>query len=139
MSGGKKKSRPVRWVRSLFKRNGGSSSRSEGQALGTSSPVMNSTFGSAMSLRPRSSQDDSRSPTPAGLAPISAHNSHGANLLGTTPVTPEGLPQSEQKETPVSENPKTNPRDSLATQQDEVSLHEGKSHPSHVGCSFNQY
>jgi len=136
MSGDKTDSGPKRWFKSVFKDKGRpSSTRSEGQASGASSPVANTPSGSVMSLPSRSSGHDSNS-----LNPTDAHSIHAAIISSAPPVIPGQLLRSGKKDSIAPEGARASTRDSLVSKQDEATLHEGKFLAPHVGnCSFDQH
>jgi len=135
MADGKKESGPKRWFKSIVEHNS-SSSRSEGQASGATSPTTNTASGSAMSLPPSSSEYDSNSLTPTRLT-TDAQSNHTAITSGTSPDMPEELIQSRQQQTTATGNARINAQDSQvlhsnahAVVRDEVTLDRGKFIPS---------
>ena len=130
MAGGKKESRPVRWVKSLLRDHGrSSSSHSEGQASGTSSPLTNTESGSAVSFP---SRHGSSSLAPTGLAPTNAYNIHGS---AASPAMPEQVLQSRQQQTTALENPRINSQNLRVSQSSTHAVLRGGSLPLHVSST----
>jgi len=123
MAGGKR-----RWLKSLLKGNSGSSSSpSEGQVPGASSPATNAASGSVVSLPSGSSKHDSNS-----ITPTDAHRIHAATISGVSPIMPELL-QSRQEQGMAPENSRVITEDSQVSQssahavvRNEPALHGGK-------------